>query len=129
MAVLSPSTSQIVAISRRYASRTRHYPPRIDGRSKEAKRIKALTATYKARLGAAADDPVVRADILDLAECTTICEALRAAALRGEPIDLLALNRLEGTTRRRRAALGLDGPPPEPPVPLLSDLLAEADSE
>jgi hypothetical protein len=57
-----------------------------------------------------------------LAETETLIEELRAAALRRETVDLLALNRLEGTTRRMRAGLGLNVPP-EAALPTLEELL------
>jgi hypothetical protein len=98
---------------------------RIDGRSKAARRVKALIRAYSERLNSTAD-ALIQADILRLAECETLCEQLRAQALRGEPVDLLGLNRLEGTARRLRAALGLNAPP-RPELPTLDQMLREID--
>jgi hypothetical protein len=87
-----------------------------------ARRIKQLVAGYSARLGDIAADPTVRTDVLRLAELEALCELHRAAALRCEPVDLAVVNRLEGTARRLRRSLGLDTPPPEPPLPTLAEL-------
>jgi hypothetical protein len=113
---LSPTNSvEIFTLSRADRSRTRHYPPRIDGRSRPARRVKALIKAYTERLGETAGEPFTRAKIIELAECETLCEALRAAALTGQPVDILALNRLTGTARRLRADLHLDGQCRRPP--------------
>src|SRR6516162_10084887 len=93
---------------------------RVDGRSKAARRVKALIRAYSERLNNTAD-ALIQADVARLAECETLCEQLRAQALRGEPTDLLGLNRLEGTARRLRVALHLDGLPPER-IPTLREL-------
>jgi hypothetical protein len=96
---------------------TRRRIARIDGRSRGARRIKQLTASYVRRLGDVANDFAVRGDIVRLAETEVLCEDKRAAALRHELVDLIGLNRLENTARRLRIALGLDGfPPPSPPT-------------
>ena len=98
---------------------------RIDGRSKAGRRVKALIRAYSERLNNSAD-ALIQADVARLAECETLCEQLRAQALRGEPTDLLGLNRLEGTARRLRAALGLNAPP-QPELPTLDQMLREID--
>src|SRR6516164_3508235 len=98
---------------------------RIDGRSKAGRRVKALVRAYSERLNNSAD-ALIQADVARLAECETLCEQLRAQALRGEPTDLLGLNRLEGTSRRLRAALGLNAPP-QPELPTLDQMLREID--
>jgi hypothetical protein len=99
---------------------------RIDGRFKPARRVKALAASYVERLGDVASDPIVQRDIVQLAETETLIEELRAAALRREPVDLLALNRLQGTARRMRIGLGLNAPL-EPELPTIDEMLAEID--
>ena len=99
---------------------------RVDGRSKAARRVKALIRAYNERLNNTAE-VLIQADVARLAECETLCEQLRAQALRGEPTDLLGLNRLEGTARRLRAALGLNAPPPEAELPTLDQMLREID--
>jgi hypothetical protein len=115
--IASRSSGDIAPVRRRLA--------RVDGRSKPARRVKALIRAYSERLEHAAGDPIVRADIVRLAETETLIEELRGAALRREPVDLLALNRLEGTARRMRAGLGLNVPP-EPELPTLEELLEAA---
>jgi hypothetical protein len=80
---------------------------RIDGRSRSARRIKALVAAYTAALDGAAD-ATVAAKILKAAELTALCEQLRAAALRGEAVDPLALIRFEGVADRAVRQLGPD---------------------
>ena len=114
--VVIPQTSAGLRAGRSTARR------RLDGRSVEARRIKALVAGYSARLGDVAADPGVRSDIRRLAELEAICESRRAAALRREPIDLAVMVRLEGTIRRLRRGLRLDAPPPEAPLPTLEEL-------
>lgn len=86
-----------------------------------ARRIKALTASYSARLSDTAAE-AVRDDIRRLAELEAICEAHRHAALHGEPIDLAITVRLEGCARRLRKALGLDKAPADEPLPSLAEL-------
>jgi hypothetical protein len=94
---------------------------RVDGRTSAARRVKQLVVGYSARLGTVAADPTVSADILRLAETEVLCEDRRAAALRREPVDLAALNRLENTARRLRISLGLVGPPPPAPPMTLEE--------
>jgi hypothetical protein len=113
---------------RRRRSKTRHYSPRLDGRSAEARRIKSLVKLYRDHLGGAVD-AIKAVDIQRLAECECLCEHLRAVGLRGESIDWFALNRFEGLTRRLRASLGLYTAIPEPPCPTIDELLAQADDE
>ena len=98
--------------------RQRHKP--IDGRTRLARRIRKLAAGYARRLGDAANDPIVRSDVLRLAETEVIAEDQRAAALRREATaDLAELTRLQNAARRLRRALNLDGlPPPPPPMTL-----------
>jgi len=115
--IASRSSGDTAPVHRRLA--------RVDGRSKAARRVKALIRAYSERLNITAD-ALIQADILRLAECETLCELVRGQALRGEPADLLGLNRLEGTVRRLRAALGLNTPP-QPELPTLDQILREID--
>jgi len=110
--IASRSSGDTAPVHRRLA--------RVDGRSKAARRVKALIRAYSERLNITAD-ALIQADIVRLAECEVLCEQLRAQALRGESVDLLSLNRLEGTARRLRVALHLDGLPPER-IPTLREL-------
>jgi|SRR6516162_1118390 hypothetical protein len=89
---------------------------RLDGRSKQAKRIAALITSYGEHLadifGIEIDhDPAMKATVLRLAELECLCEIQRAKALRGEPCDLVQLTRTEGLARRLRKSIGLDSPP------------------
>ena len=118
------STAPIPSRSSGDTAPVRRRLARVDGRSKAARRVKALIRAYSERLNNTAD-ALIQADVARLAECETLCEQLRAQALRGEPTDLLGLNRLEGTARRLRTALGLNAPPPEQKLPgTLEELLA-----
>ena len=66
--------------------------------------------------------PLMTAKLRELAELETLASEMRAAALRGEHVDFLALGRFQGIARRLRIALCLDGLPPEPPLPTLREL-------
>jgi hypothetical protein len=81
---------------------------RVDGRSKPAKRAKQLAASFVAQLGDAAAGAATLAAVLKAAEIVVLGEELRAKALRGEPIDLGALVRIENLGRRAVADLALD---------------------
>jgi hypothetical protein len=96
---------------------------RLDGRLRAAKRIKGLTAQYRRAIGTAAKKPLWLARVRELAEYQVLVEEMRGALLRGEHVDILALNRLTNTLRRLRDSLGLDGAPPPPPEPTFADVL------
>jgi hypothetical protein len=55
------------------------------------------------------ENATVHARVLKLAELETLCEDRRAAALRGEPVDLANLVRPKRIARRIRRSLDLDG--------------------
>jgi hypothetical protein len=96
-------------------SRRRKRPPqRVDGRTRPAKETKRLIAEYSAQLGAAAADPLVRFDIVRLAETEVVIADRRAAVLRRELVDLAAVVRLQNIAIRLRRALRLDVRKPEP---------------
>jgi hypothetical protein len=96
---------------------------RIDGRTKTARRIAELLADYASRLHLPSTKvkPTIHATGLRLAELETLAESQRAAALRGESVDLDGLVRLENASRRLKVDLGLEGPPPPPPLPATLD--------
>jgi hypothetical protein len=96
---------------------------RIDGRIRAAKAIKRLTAQYRRALGRVASKPYWAARIAEVAEYQVLVEEMRGALLRGQHVDILALNRLTNTLRRLRDSLGLDGAPPPPPEPTFADVL------
>jgi hypothetical protein len=87
----------------------------VDGRSAEAKRVQRLMAQFVAELGGlSAVSPTRMLKIRRASELTVTAEQMRAAALRGEQVDPLALVRLENLAGRAVAALNLDkhsGPP------------------
>ncbi len=116
-------TAQTLASTALTPRRVSRRNPRLDGRSRVARRIRQLVAEYNRRLGDAANDSMVRADIVRLAETEALIEDQRACALRHEPVDLAVLTRLENAARRWRRSLGLDGLPPEPPPPTLESYL------
>jgi hypothetical protein len=81
----------------------------IDKRSVLGRRSVALAATYRARLGAVAADPVVTAAIEKAARLTALAEDASARALRADPKvtldDVVRLTRLADLSVR---ALHLD---------------------
>lgn len=100
----------------------------LDGRSAIAKRTLRLINRFVGALGGAARvSPVQMLAIRRAAELTVTTEQMRASALRGEPVDVLALVRLENLATRAVAALGLDQRQPEPKPPeTFADLAARA---
>ena len=81
---------------------------RVDGRSKAAKRVKELAASYIARLGGRNVDAATLAAIQKAAELAALAEELRGRALRGEAVDLGEMVKVEGVADRAARALGLD---------------------
>jgi hypothetical protein len=80
----------------------------VDGRTLPARRVKALIASFAEALGGPAGLSAVQTlRVRRAAELTVTAERMRAVALRDEPIDPLALVRIENTTARAVAALGL----------------------
>lgn len=87
--------------------RSRSERRRYGGRSHQAARVRALAAGFRAQLGDVSSDPIVSAAITRAAELTMLAEMKRAAAIRGEDVDLGDLIRLEGAARRAVADLRL----------------------
>jgi hypothetical protein len=87
----------------------RHRGPKprqpFDKRTLIGRRAVALAATYRARLGAAAADPVVTAAIDKAAQLTALAEDAAARALRADPKvtldDVVRLTRLADVSVRR----------------------------
>lgn len=77
----------------------------FDGRNALGRRVKALTAVFRARLGPdAANDLVMDAAIKRAAEVTTLAEHMRALMLRGvdvSPDDVTRLTRAADLMTRR----------------------------
>jgi hypothetical protein len=104
---------------------------RVDGRSKAALAVKAKLAAYASRLGPAVD-AVEQAARLRAAELGAVADQLRAARLRGEPIDVVELTKAQGYADRAERALSVDRKPSQPaPAPntiagkRLADLIRE----
>ena len=80
--------------------RSRVEKHRFDGRSREAVRIRQLETQYRAEVGEVAANPAVMQAIRRAAELTMFSEKQRATMIRGEPINLSDLLRLEGVAKR-----------------------------
>src|SRR5262249_13111374 len=85
--------------------RTPRPPQPFDKRTLIGRRAVALAATYRARLGAAAADPVVLAAVEKAAQLTALAEDAAARALRADPKvtldDVVRLTRLADLSVRR----------------------------
>lgn len=80
----------------------------VDGRTLVARRRRELIDIYTSALGGAASlSEGQRLDIRRAAELVTLAEAERAKAMRGEPVDLSALIRVEGAADRAVRRLGI----------------------
>ena len=80
--------------------RSRVEKHRFDGRSREAVRIRQLETQYRAEVGEVAANPAVMQAIRRAAELTRFSEKQRATMIRGEPINVSDLLRLEGVAKR-----------------------------
>jgi hypothetical protein len=117
------------ALKRRLKGRSKvtNQPTRlagIDGRSSHGRRRRDLILTYADALGGA--DKVSAAamnDIVRAVDLVVIAERARAAALRGEIVDLGDLTRLEGAADRAVRRLGIK-PGGNEPAPNLAEYLA-----
>lgn len=86
----------------------------LDGRRTAARRVRDLVAGFIEALGGVgAVDATTMMKIKRAAELTAAVEMLRAQLLSGEPVDQLALSRLQGCSDRAVRALNL---PPGGPV-------------
>jgi hypothetical protein len=116
------------------AVRRRHRGPKppqpFDKRTLVGRRTVALAATYRARLGAAAADPVMMAEIDKAARLTALAEAAAARALRADPKvsldDVVRLTRLADISVRR---LHLDRHMKPQSAPSLADYLRSPEGE
>jgi len=109
-----------VPIPRRLRSERR----RFDGRSAIAVRIRALVKTYTEKVGGAAADPAMAASIRRCAELEAIASQLRADSIRTGNFDPFAMARAENLAARAKRGLGLDKPPPEPPLRSMHEIMA-----
>ena len=80
--------------------RSRVEKHRFDGRSREAVRIRQLETQYRTEIGEVAANPAVMQAIRRAAELTMFSEKQRATMIRGEPINVSDLLRLEGVAKR-----------------------------
>jgi hypothetical protein len=98
----------------------------IDKRYALGRRAKQLTAIFRARLGADADDPMMDAAIRRAAELMALAEDMRARMFKGEPgalpDDVVRMQRLADISVGR---LQLDRHKPASSGPSLADLLHE----
>jgi hypothetical protein len=106
-----------------------HEVRRIDRRTKAARRAEELADMYRAKLGAAADDPMMAHNIAKASRLLALAEAEQAKALNSDldaDLDLLVkLNRLADAAVRR---LKLDERK-QPAGPSLMQYLAERQRE
>ncbi len=92
-----------------------------DMRSAIGRRVKDLIRTFRERLGAEADDPVLTLSITRAAELQALAEDMRARALRGEPVaeHVVRLTRSADAAMR---ALGISGRNSQAKPPQLSSM-------
>jgi hypothetical protein len=99
----------------------------IDKRYALGRRVKQLTALFRARLGPDADDPITASAVCKAAELTALAEDMRARAFRGAPgalpDDLVRVQRIADLAVRR---LQLDRHRKRDDGPTLSDILRES---
>jgi hypothetical protein len=81
----------------------------LDMRTRNGRRVKALTAAYTEALGSNLS-PVQQAAVARAAFLTTIAEDLALQRLRGEPVDIDSLVRADSTARRATRDIGLRPP-------------------
>lgn len=97
---------------------------RLDGRTIEAQAVRRQMADFVAALGGpAAVDAVAMLRIERAVELSVTAKRLRTRALRGEPVDIAALVKIENAADRAMRDLGLDRQR-EPAGPSLTEYLA-----
>jgi hypothetical protein len=120
----SESSNESVVPGQR--SRTTNDPlSRCSRYTKTGRRIRDLFLEFSHHLGRPRS-PTTEAELLALAELTTLAERKREQALRDEPDSdkwLDNLIRLEAQVARRRRRLGLDRTKPPAPAPTLAEYL------
>jgi hypothetical protein len=104
----------------------RHRRHRYDRRTRIGRRVRALVMALRGRLhlNGGPLDPLLTAQIERCAETIAISEALRARAMRGEPIaadDVVRASRSADFLTRQLLAKA------EPSMPSLGDLLGDGD--
>lgn len=108
---------------RKLRARVTNNPLSRSRNTPSGRRIRDLFLEFAAMLGNPRS-ATTQAEILALAELTTLAELKREQALNGERSGDKALSilvRLEGQVARRRRRLGLDQPPAAPTAPSLAE--------
>jgi hypothetical protein len=83
--------------------------PHLDGRTRQARRIKAITESFVSALGGVIDDAsMVR--VRRAAELIAVAEIARAHTLTGKKVDMSKLIRAENLAARAMRELGFDKP-------------------
>jgi hypothetical protein len=83
----------------------------LDGRSRSARRLKRLVASYTSALGGGSNlTELQRQDIVRTAKLALVAEDLADRRLAGEAVDPDLICRTDSTARRARAAIGLREP-------------------
>lgn len=110
----------------RRRKRTKRLPAHVfDRRTRMGRRAVQLAATFCARLGEDASDPILQVQVERAAQLVAYSEVLQARALRGQaisPDDVIRASRAADHAMRR---LNLDRHQ-APSGPTLADLLREA---
>jgi hypothetical protein len=88
-----------------YAEHTRRFT-NIDKRTRAWRRRAELIALFSKQLGAEMTEPQ-RLDIERLSDLVLIAETKRAAMLKGEPVNIAELTKLENSISRLKWSLGL----------------------
>jgi hypothetical protein len=102
---------------------------RIDHRFALGRRIKHLTAIFRAKLGPDADDPVMDAAVRRAAEVTVLSEQMRAKMLRGERVNTETMLRLSRTADLAVRRLRLDKVKAQPSEPTVAEYVASLERE
>jgi len=87
-------------------ARSRTERARYNGRSREGVRVRVLTAGFRAALGGPTG-ALMELAIARASELVVIAEGVRARAVRGEPVDLDMVVKVENAARRAVADLGI----------------------
>lgn len=87
-----------------------------DGRSRRARRRRDVVNGIVAELGGSVSDGAMVA-VIRAVDLLLICEEGRAAALRGEVVDLSALAKLENSADRAMRRLNIKPGNPDAPLP------------
>ena len=101
--VAKPSKTTLSAIT----NGSRLHAPGIDGRTRDARRFRDLVASFSEGLGGdGALNEADRALVRNAAALAVKAEAMQAAIVKGENVDLEALTRLSNCVSRTLGQLG-----------------------